>query len=228
MAIAGTTTFNFDLLELVEEAYERCGGEARAGYSLRSARRSLNLLFADWANRGINLWTMDSGSIPLVAGTAEYTLPADTVDVLECVLRSNVANVTSQNDRPIVRQSNSAYTSVPNKLHQGVPNQMVVTRGVLAPTITLYPVPANATYTLVYWRLRRMSDVTGGLDNNDIPFRLLPALTSGLAYHLSFKVPGATERTVMLKSVYDEDWARAADEDREKAAVRLVPKIARV
>ena len=156
MATSGTTAFDFDLLEIIEEAYERCGAEARSGYDFRTARRSMNLLFADWANRGINLWTLDSGSIPMVAGTATYTLPADTVDVLDCVLRTNDGNVANQNDRPLNRVSTSTYTTTPNKLRPGTPNQIVVTRAPAAPTLTLYPVPDSSAAKLVYWRMRRM------------------------------------------------------------------------
>lgn len=228
MATSGTTAFTLDLLEIVEEAFERCGSEPRSGYDFRTARRSMNLLFADWANRGINLWTLDSGSTPLVAGTATYTLPEDTVDILDCVMRSNEGTVTSQFDKPLVRTSMSVYSNTPNKLLQGSPNQVVVTRGGTAPTLTLYPVPDTSDNKLVYWRMRRIQDVTGGADTHDVPFRMLPALASGLAYYLAFKVPGAATRIPVLKAVYDEDWQRAADEDREKAAVRFVPRVARV
>ena len=229
MATSGTTAFTLDLLEVIEEAFERCGSESRTGYDLRTARRSLNLLFADWANRGVNLWTLDSGTIPLVSGTAAYVLPADTVDVLDCVIRSNSAVVATQNDRPLTRVSASTYSATPNKLSTGFPNQMTVTRGVAAPTVTLWPVPNDPTQLLVYWRLRRIQDAgAAGDQTHDIPFRLLPALASGLAYYLAFKVPGAGERLQTLKTVYDEDWERASNEDREKAAVRFVPRIARV
>jgi len=229
MATSGTTAFTLDLLEVIEEAFERCGSESRTGYDLRTARRSLNLLFADWANRGVNLWTLDSGTIPLVSGTAAYVLPADTVDVLDCVIRSNSAVVATQNDRPLTRVSASTYSATPNKLSTGFPNQMTVTRGAAAPTVTLWPVPNDPTQLLVYWRLRRIQDAgAAGDQTHDIPFRLLPALASGLAYYLAFKVPGAGERLQTLKTVYDEDWERASNEDREKAAVRFVPRIARV
>jgi hypothetical protein len=228
MTTSGTTAFTLDLLEVVEEAYERCGSEPRSGYDLRTARRSINLLFADWANRGLNLWTMDAVSIPMVAGQATYTLPADTIDVLDCVYRTNAGVAATQNDRPLVRVSASVYSTIPNKLIEGVPNQITVNRLVDAPTLTLYPVPNTATAALLCWRLRRIQDVTGGADTNDIPFRLLPAFASGLSYYLSFKIPGAMERTQALKAVYDEDWQRASDEDREKAPVRFIPRISRL
>lgn len=227
MATSGTTDFTLDLGDLVEEAYERCGAELRTGYDLRTARRSLGLLFADWANRGVNLWTLDSGSVALVASTATYSLPADTIDVLDCVVRINSGVVETQNDQPLTRISNSVYSTIPNKLSTGRPLQMVVTRGGTQPSVTLWPVPDGVvTYTLIYWRLRRVQDPGAGADvTNDVPFRMLPALASGLAYYLAFKVPNAAERISVLKGVYDEDWARAAGEDREKATFRIVPAV---
>ncbi|CAB4240859.1 hypothetical protein UFOVP228_80 [uncultured Caudovirales phage] len=228
MTTSGTTAFTLDLLEVVEEAFERCGSEPRTGYDLRTARRSINLLFADWANRGMNMWTMDAGSVALVAGQPTYLLPADTIDVLDCTIRFNDGVTLTQYDRPLSRVSQAVYTTIPNKLIQGVPNQMTINRLVDAPTITLFPVPQDSTAKLIVWRLRRIQDVTGGTDTNDIPFRLLPAFTSGLAYYLSFKIPGALDRSQMLKAVYDEDFQRASDEDREKAPVRFIPRIGRI
>ena len=228
MTTSGTTAFTLDLLEVVEEAFERCGSEPRTGYDLRTARRSINLLFADWANRGMNMWTMDAGSIALVAGQPTYLLPADTIDVLDCTLLTNDGVTGSQNDRALSRVSQSVYSTIPNKLIQGTPNQMTVNRLVDAPTVTLYPVPNDSTTKLIVWRLRRIQDVTGGTDTNDIPFRLLPAFASGLAYYLSFKIPGAMDRSQALKAVYDEDFQRASDEDREKAPVRFIPRMGRL
>jgi hypothetical protein len=228
MTTSGTTAFTLDLLEVVEEAFERCGAEPRSGYDLRTARRSINLLFADWANRGMNMWTMDAGSVNLTAGVPTYLLPADTIDVLDCTIRMNDGVVQTQSDLPLARVSQSVYSTIPNKLTPGKPNQMVINRLVAAPTITLYPVPNDSTAKLIVWRLRRIQDVTGGADTNDIPFRLLPAFVSGLAYYLSFKIPGAMDRSQALKAVYDEDFQRASDEDREKASVRFVPRIGRL
>lgn len=228
MATSGTTAFTLDLLEIIEEAFERCGSEARSGYDFRTARRSMNLLFADWANRGVNLWTLDAGTITLAAGVAAYTLPADTIDVLDCVLRINDGVAETQNDRPLVRVSNSVYSGITNKMTPGTPNQITVTRGIATPTITLYPVPNSNTQKLVCWRLRRIQDMTNAADGGDIPFRLLPAFASGLAYYLAFKIPGAMALTDKLKAVYEEDWMRASDEDRDRASVRFVPRVARV
>lgn len=221
MTTSGTAVFNLDLLDIVEEAYERAGKEARSGYDLRTARRSLNLLFVDWANRGLNMWTFAEGSVALVAGTGAYTLPADTVDVLECVVRTGAG--TAQVDYPINRLSMPNYAAIVNKNLAGRPLQYSVTRGQAAPTLTLWPVPDTATYTLVYWRMRRIEDANTGVDNADVPFRMLPCLVAGLAYYLAMKDPKLFDRMQMLKAVYDEAWVQAAEEDRERAPLRLLP-----
>lgn len=226
MATSGTATFNLDLSEAVEEAFERCGAELRTGYDLRTARRSMNLLLADWANRGINLWTIEQGSQVLTPGTATYTLPADTVDLLEHVIRTGAGNVSTQADLTITRISVSTYSSIPNKLTQARPIQIWINRQAAAPQFTVWPTPDDSIqYTLVYWRLRRIQDAgAGGTYTQDIPFRFLNALVAGLAYYLSMKIPGAIERMQMLKQQYDEAWDLASTEDREKAADRFVPR----
>ena len=226
MATSGTATFNLDLNEIVEEAFERCGSELRTGYDLRTARRSLNLMFADFANRGINLWTLDSGTINLVQGTNTYNLPDDTVDLLEHVIRTGAGNVSTQVDLTITRISNSTYSSIPNKLQQARPIQVWVNRQAPTPQVTVWPTPdQTGVYQFVYWRLRRIQDAgEGGTYTQDIPFRFLPCLVSGLAYYLALKIPGAIDRLPILKEQYDADFDRAAGEDREKAAVRFVPR----
>ena len=225
MATSGTQVFNLDLSEIVEEAFERCGAELRTGYDLRTARRSLNLLFADWANRGINLWTVDQGSITLAPGTATYDLPIYTVDLLEQVIRTGAGNASTQADLNITRISVSTYATIPNKLTQARPIQVYIDRVSPTPTITVWPTPDNSqTYTFVYWRLRRIQDAGGGVNTMDVPFRFLPCMIAGLASYLSLKVPGGLERAQMLQAQYDAAWDLAAGEDREKAAVRFVPR----
>ena len=225
MATSGTQSFNLDLSEIVEEAFERCGAELRTGYDLRTARRSLNLLFADWANRGINLWTVDQGSITLVPGTATYNLPIYTVDLLEHVIRTGAGNASTQADLNITRISVSTYATIPNKLTQARPIQVYIDRLSPTPTITVWPTPDNSqTYTFVYWRLRRIEDAGNGVNTMDVPFRFLPCMIAGLAAYLSLKVPGGLERNQMLQAQYDAAWDLAAGEDREKAAVRFVPR----
>jgi hypothetical protein len=219
-------SFNLDLNEAVEEAFERCGAELRTGYDLRTARRSLNLLFADWANRGVNLWTIGNGTINLTQGTNTYNLPNDTVDLLEHVIRTGAGNVSTQVDLTITRISISTYSSIPNKLQQARPIQVWINRQQPTPTITVWPTPdQTGVYQFVYWYLRRIQDAgEGGTHTQDVPFRFLPCLVSGLAYYLALKIPGGMERLQVLKAQYDEDWDRASSEDREKAAVRFVPR----
>ena len=308
MTTSGVATFNLDLNEIVEEAFERAGSELRTGYDLRTARRSLNLLFADWANRGINMWTFEQGVIPLVTGQPTYPLPDDTVDLLEHVIRTNPNQPNNQADLTITRISVSTYATIPNKLIQGrpiqvwiqrltgansllsgqvystitstdtsipvtsmdgIPNAGFITIGTelisfneftpattttpayllnccrgqgnttaaghatnapiyltQKPSITVWPTPNPGTvYQFVYWRLRRMQDATNsGVKNFDVPFRFLPCLAAGLAYYLALKIPGGADRLPILKQQYDEAWQLAADEDREKAAVRFVPR----
>jgi hypothetical protein len=225
MATSGTTAFNLELTELVEEAFERCGAELRTGYDLKTARRSLNLLFADWANRGVNLWTVEQGSITLVAGTATYNLPADTVDLLEHVIRTGAGVASTQADLNITRISVSTYATIPNKLTQARPIQVYINRQSPIPNVTVWPVPdSGTTYTFVYWRLRRIQDAGSGVNTMDVPFRFLPCMVAGLAYYLSMKLPGALERMQTLKMQYDEAWDFASTEDREKAAIRFVPR----
>jgi hypothetical protein len=225
MATSGTTTFNLDLTELVEEAFERCGAELRSGYDLKTARRSLNLLFADWANRGVNLWTVAQSSITLVAGTATYNLPSDTVDLLEHVIRTGAGNSSTQADLTITRISVSTYATIPNKLTQARPIQVYINRQAPIPNITVWPIPDDSqTYTFVYWYLRRIQDAGDGVNTMDVPFRFIPCMVAGLAYYLAMKLPDGLSRLETLKAQYDEAWDLASSEDREKAAVRFVPR----
>jgi hypothetical protein len=298
---SGASSFNLDLTELVEEAYERAGSELRTGYDLRTARRSLNIMFADWANRGINMWTIEQGTIPLIQGQNTYALPDDTVDLLEHVIRTGGNLASTQADLTITRISVSTYATIPNKIQQARPIQVWVQRyngqnsptglqlsgGITAadtqitlnsviglpatgfvkidseiinygyisgntlyncfrgqqdtnaalhnsgatvywaqvPAITVWPTPDGAqTYQFVYWRLRRTQDAGGGVNVMDIPFRFIPCMAAGLSYYLALKVPGAEARLDVLKQQYDEAWQLAADEDREKAAIRFVPR----
>jgi hypothetical protein len=304
---SGTSGFNLDLSELVEEAFERCGSELRTGYDLRTARRSLNLLFADWANRGVNMWTFEQNTITLSTGQPTYALPDDTVDVLDHVIRTNANVANNQADLTITRISMPTYATIPNKLIQGRPIQVWIQRltaqdstlvgtlqagisatdttipitslvgvptagfikigseligfnettpasgstpayllnctrgqdGTTATThatsdaiklaqkqsITVWPTPnPGITYQFVYWRMRRVQDAGGGVNVMDVPFRFVPCMVAGLAYYIALKVPGAMDRLGVLKQQYDEAWQLAADQDRETAAVRLVPR----
>jgi len=224
MTTSGVANFNLDLSEIVEEAFERCGAELRTGYDLRTARRSLNLLFADWANRGINMFTFEQGTINLVPGTATYNLPTDTVDLLEHVIRTGAGNASTQADLTITRISVSTYATIPNKLQQARPIQIWIER-LDTPRVTLWPVPDNSqTYQLVYWRMRRIQNAGDGVNTMDMPFRFIPCMVAGLAYYLALKVPDAINRLEVLKAQYDEAWQLASGEDQEKAALRFVPR----
>ena len=304
---SGLSSFNLDLTELVEEAFERVGSELRTGYDMKTARRSLNLLFADWANRGINMWTFEQDVITLTQGQPTYALPDDTADILEHVIRTSSNNATNQSDLTITRISVSTYATLPNKLTQGRPIQVWIQRltgqssvltgslstsigatdtsipitslvgvpnagfikigteligynefsvasgstpayllnctrgqdGTTAAThatgaainlvqkqsITVWPTPdGSTTYQFVYWRMRRVQDAGSGVNVMDVPFRFVNCLTAGLAYYLALKVPGGMDRIQILKAQYDEAWMTAADEDQERAAIRLVPR----
>lgn len=231
MTTSGTTAFNLDLNELFEEAFERCGAELRTGYDFRTARRSLNLLTIEWANKGINLWTLEQGSIAMVQGQITYDLPVDTIDLFDHVIRTQTGQ--AQTDININRISADTYLTIPNKNAQGRPIQVWINRqtgaqnpsGIQYPTINVWPCPDQDNYyTFVYFRLRRIQDAGTGVTTQDIPFRMLPPLVAGLAYYMSLKIPNALERSPMLKAMYDESWQQAADEDREKAPLRLAPR----
>jgi hypothetical protein len=223
MATSGTTAFNLDLNQLVEEAFERCGAELRTGYDLRTARRSLNLLTIEWANRGINLWTVEEASFPMVQGTGTYDLPTDTIDILDFVIRTNDGS-SNQQDISMSRIAEPTYANIPNKNTQGRPLQVYVNRQAEVPNITVWPLPNNASYTFVYWYLRRIQDAGNGVNTQDIPFRFLPCMVAGLAFYLSQKLPNALDRMQMLKMEYEEQWTLASTEDREKATLRLTPR----
>ena len=228
MTTSGTTSFDMDFTEIAEEAWERAGREMRSGYDLRTARRSMNLLTIEWQNRGINMWTIDSGSVSLTNGTGQYTLPADTIDLLEQVVRTGAGNVSTQSDLTISRISVSTFASIPNKLTTGRPVQVWVERLRDAPRIHIWPVPDSNDYTFVYWRMRRVEDAGSGIQTADMNFRFFPCLVAGLAYYIALKVPELMPRVDMLKAVYEEQFQLAAGEDREKASIRFVPRMARV
>ena len=230
MATSGTTAFNMDFTEIAEEAWERAGREMRSGYDLRTARRSMNLLTIEWQNRGINMWTIDSGTINLVSGTATYDLPADTIDLLEQVIRTNSGNVSTQSDLTLSRISVATYATIPNKLSQGRPIQIYIDRARDNPTATVWPVPDQGTadsptYVLKYYRMRRIQDAGTGIQTADVNFRFLPCLVAGLAYYVAMKDPELVTRLPILKAAYEEAFELAAGEDREKATISLIPRL---
>ena len=219
MATSGTTTFNLSIDDLIEEAFERCGMRPTSGYQLTSARRSLNLLFLDWANRGLNLWTIEQATYPLTAGVNEISLDASVVNVLEAVIRQNNQGINT--DVYIERISREDWLNVPDKTTQARPAQFYVQRTNI-PKVFFYPA-ADQDYTFVYYRIRRIQDAGAYTNDADVNFRFLPCLTSGLAYYLSLKF--AAERASALKAIYEEDFLRAAMEDRDTASVQFVPDL---
>jgi hypothetical protein len=219
MATSGTTDFNLSIDDLIEEAFERCGMRMTNGYQLTSARRSLNLLFLDWANRGLNLWTIEEQVYMLQPGDNEISLDTDTVNVLSAVIRDYSQSPST--DITIDRISREEYLNVPDKTTQARPAQYYVQR-TNVPKVFFYPA-ANQVYGFVYYRIRRIQDAGAYVNTADVNFRFLPCLASGLAYQLSLKY--APERTQGLKSIYEEDFTRAALEDRDTASVSFVPQL---
>ena len=304
MTTTGTTAFNLEMNDLIEEAFERCGLELRTGYDFRTARRSLNILTIEWANRGINLWTVEQGQIVMNTQQALYALPIDTIDILDASTRTNNGSQSNQVDINLSRISEPTYMTIPNKNTTGRPVQMFVNRqsgGVAStpqttlaggisstdstitlasvanlptqgfvnigsetiayqnivgnqivnawrgqngttaaahltgvsvfnnqlPCINVWPTPnpPGNQYTLVYYRMRRIQDGGTGVRTQDIPFRFIPCMVAGLAYYLANKLPGVDpNRVPMLKAEYEQQFQLAADEDREKASIRFVPR----
>jgi len=216
MATSGSRDFNLDVGEVIEEAYERCGLEVRTGYDARTARRSLNLMFADWANRGLNLWTVKQGTITLTQGQAQETLLDDVVDLLDVVVRRNGT------DFEVERISRGEYATLPNKTTQGRTSQYWLDRQI-DPVINLWAVPENSTDQLIYYYVRRIEDADSLVDTTDMPFRFFPCMVAGLAYYMAMK--RAPERVQMLKSVYEEEFQRAADEDQGRTPLKLQPSL---
>jgi hypothetical protein len=216
MTTSGSRDFNLDVGEVIEEAYERCGLEVRTGYDARTARRSLNLMFADWANRGLNLWTVKQGTITLTQGQAQETLLDDVVDLLDVVVRRDGT------DFEVERISRGEYATLPNKTTQGRTSQYWLNRQI-DPVINLWAVPENSTDQLIYYYVRRIEDADSLVDTTDMPFRFFPCMVAGLAYYMAMK--RAPERVQMLKSVYEEEFQRAADEDQGRTPLKLQPSL---
>tara|TARA_R110000772_G_scaffold265244_1_gene386526 strand:+ start:375 stop:1046 length:672 start_codon:yes stop_codon:yes gene_type:complete len=215
MAVSGSTDFNIDAAEVIQEAYERCGLQEVTGKDLRTAVRSMNLIFAEWANRGLNLWTVTLGTQTTTASDSDYTLGTDIVDVLEVSLRDS-NNV----DQSLTRISRSDYHLLPTKSTEGKPAQFYFER-TTTPTLFLYPTPDLSTYTVRYYYLKRLDDIDLPSDDPNVSFRFLPCLVAGLAYYIAMKK--APDRVQLLKAVYDEEFERARQEDRDRASFSAVP-----
>lgn len=223
MATSGTTSFDLDLGDCIEEAYERAGAEAFNGYDVSTARRSLNLMLLEWANMGLNFWTVEQATQALTASTGTYNLGTDLVDILEAHIRTGSGD--TQVDHRLERMSFSVWANITAKTKTGRPLQYFLQRNQTTPTIYLWPLPDSVeTYTLVYWRMRRMYEAgAGGTYTQDVPFRFLPALVAGLAYHVAVKKSKDMERIVGLKAAYDESLRLAQTDDRDRSSWFLRP-----
>ena len=216
MAVSGSTDFELDVADYVEEAFERCGLEARTGYDLKTATRSLNLMLADWANRGLNQWTIQQRTISLVKSDGEYSLDPDVIDILAVVVRRDGT------DFSINRISRDEFLAIPTKTTEGRPTQFFLDRQI-TPNLKIWPLPENSTDVLVYDSLTRINDADTAKNTMEVPFRFYPCLAAGLAYYLSLK--RAPERVQMLKAVYEEEFRRAIDEDRDRASFQISPSL---
>ena len=222
MATSGTTTFDLNVDDIIEEAYERCGVRTNSGYDLKSARRSLNLLFSEWGNRGVHLWKVELQTQALTAGTISYAVDAKVSDVLEAYLSTTSGQTSSTQDVSLTKIDRSAYAALPNKGATGNPSQYYVDR-LLTPTINLYIAPDASTYTHVkYYSINRIQDAGAYTDQTDAPFRFLPCMCSGLAYYLSMKKnPQITQN---LRLYYEDELQRALTQDGQRTSVYISPQ----
>jgi len=220
MATSSSTDFEPNVAEFIEEAYERCGLELRTGYDLKTAVRSVNLMLAEWANRGLNQWTIEQATQTVTQGTTEYTLNANIIDILDVVVRRTVNNV--QTDISISRVGRSEYLNIPNKETQSRPTQYFLDKSIV-PILKVWPAPENSTDILVFNKIVRMDDADAATNNIDMPFRFYPCFVAGLSYYLSLKK--APQLTPQLKALYEEEFRRAADQDEDRASFRIRPSI---
>tara|TARA_R100001163_G_C5054144_1_gene190691 strand:- start:1073 stop:1741 length:669 start_codon:yes stop_codon:yes gene_type:complete len=215
MTVSGSKNFELDVAEYIEEAFERCGLEVRTGYDLKTAKRSLNLMLAEWANRGLNQWTIKQRTQTLTQADGEYDLGTDVIDVLSLVVRRD------NTDFALTRVSRDTFLSIPNKTTQGRPSQFFLDRQI-TPNLKIWPIPENSTDVIYYDALTRMDDADAQVNTLDMPFRFYPCLAAGLAYYIALK--RAPNRLQLLKAVYEEEFERAMTEDRDRASFNVVPQ----
>tara|TARA_R100001377_G_scaffold16224_1_gene8254 strand:- start:877 stop:1545 length:669 start_codon:yes stop_codon:yes gene_type:complete len=216
MTTSSSTNFELDVADYIEEAFERCGLEVRTGYDLQTARRSLNIMLAEWANRGLNQWTISQRTQALTANDAEYSLGTDVIDILSAVVHRGTT------DFSMSRISRDAYLSTPSKTTTGRPTQFFLDRQI-TPNLKIWPTPENSTDTIVYDALTRIQDADSAVNTMEIPFRFYPCLTAGLAYYIAMKK--APDRIQLLKSVYEEEFERAIGEDRDRSSFTVTPQL---
>tara|TARA_R100001086_G_scaffold39927_1_gene17623 strand:- start:283 stop:954 length:672 start_codon:yes stop_codon:yes gene_type:complete len=218
MATSGSTDFEPNVAEFVEEAFERCGLELRTGYDLKTAKRSINLMLAEWANRGLNQWTIEQTTTTVIEGTTDYNLNANIIDILDVVCRRTVSG--TQTDISMDRLSRSEYINIPNKDTKARPSQFFFNKQ-NNPVLQVWPAPENSTDILVYNKLVRMDDADKATNTMDMPFRFYPCFAAGLAYYISVK--RAPEKTTLLKQLYEEEFNRAMSQDEDRASFRIRP-----
>ena len=218
MATSSSTDFEPNVAEFVEEAFERCGLELRTGYDLKTAKRSINIMLAEWANRGLNQWTIEQTTQALTEGTSSYSLNSNVIDILDMVVRRTVNSVDT--DISMSRLSRSEYINIPNKTTKSRPSQFFLDK-LTTPAIKIWPAPENSTDILVFNKLVRMDDADKATNTMDMPFRFYPCFAAGLAYYISMK--RAPDRATMLKQAYEEEFQRAMSQDEDRASFRIRP-----
>jgi len=215
MATSGSVDFELDVADYIEEAFERCGLEVRTGYDLKTAKRSLNLMLAEWANRGLNQWTIEQRTFTTTQGDADISLGEDVIDILSVVVQRNGT------DFALDRVSRSEFLNIPNKTTQGRPTQFFLDLQI-APNLKIWPTPENSSDTVTYNALTRIQDADSQTNTLEVPFRFYPCLAAGLAYYISLK--RAPNRVQLLKAMYEEEFERAMTEDRDRASFNVVPQ----
>ena len=219
MDTSGTKTFQLTIADTIEEAYELAGLELRTGYDAETARRSLNIMFADWSNRGVNLWTIEQVTTNLTAGTNSYTLNSYDIDIVSAVIRQIDGSTTT--DLQLTRIGRTEYLNIPDKSSTGRPNQLFLDRQT-TPVVKLWPTPDSTyTYRLVANTIQRIDDASASAQDPEIPSRFMPCMASGLAYYIALK--RNPEKAAILKTQYEQDFKLAADEDRNRTSLHFVP-----
>ena len=220
MTTSNSTNFEPNVADFIEEAFERCGLELRTGYDLVTAKRSINLMLAEWANRGLNQWTIQEETLTVIENTLNYTLNSNVVDVLDCSLRRVEGSTTT--DLSMGRLSRSEYLNIPTKSTTGRPSQFFLDKQNSA-ILKIWPAPENSTDVLVFNKIVRMDDADTALNTMDMPFRFYPCFAAGLAYYISVKK--APEKTQMLKQMYEEEFERALSQDEDRSSFRIAPSL---
>ena len=218
MATSGTRAFSLDVATAIEEAYELAGLEARTSYDAVTARRSLNIMFADWSNRGIQMWEVAKTEVTLTEGDNDISINAYDIDILDAYVQRTVNDVVT--DYPLDRIDRNEYIGIPNKATKARPTEFWLER-LKTPVIHLYPTPENSTDKLIYYVWQRIQDATDSVNDADIPSRFMPCLASGLAYYLCLKKN--TQKLSVIQPLYEKNLEDALRYDEDRSSVHLVP-----